>query len=153
MTNVLIVCMGNICRSPMAQAVLAKRIAEAGLTKDIFVESAGTHASRVGEKADGRAEAALARRGYHLGRFRSRRVSAADFVRFDWILAMDLENLIALQELCPPEHFHRLQLYLNHSLDAPTASVPDPYYSNAQGFDHVLELCEAGAAGWINKLA
>jgi protein-tyrosine phosphatase len=153
MVKLLIVCMGNICRSPMAQAVMTKRITDAGLTKMISVESAGTHASREGSRPDGRAEASLARRGYKLGRFRSRRVSPQDFERFDWILAMDLDNLGKLREICPSEHLPKIQLYLDHSMSASTAIVPDPYYGNAQGFDHVLDLCEAGATGWMNKLA
>ena len=153
MVKLLIVCMGNICRSPMAQAVMAKRITDAGLTKMISVESAGTHASREGDRPDGRAEASLARRGYKLGRFRYRRVSPQDFERFDWILAMDLDNLGKLREICSPEHLPKIQLYLDYSVSASVASVPDPYYGNAQGFDHVLDLCEAGATGWMNKLA
>lgn len=153
MVKLLIVCMGNICRSPMAQAVMTKRITDAGLTKMISVESAGTHASREGDRPDERAEASLARRGYKLGRFRSRRVSSQDFERFDWILAMDLDNLGKLREICPSEHLPKIQLYLDYSMSASVASVPDPYYGNAQGFDHVLDLCEAGATGWMNKLA
>lgn len=152
MINLLIVCMGNICRSPMAQAVLTKYISDAGLTGQILVESAGTHASRAAEKADSRAEASLTQRGYDLGRFRSRRISPLDFEKFDWILAMDQDNLIYLQRVCPPEFRSKLQLYLNHSSQVQDAEVPDPYYGNAQGFDSVLTICEAGAKGWLRKL-
>ena len=155
MINLLVVCMGNICRSPMAQAVLTKQVSDAGLARQISVESAGTHASRVGEKADHRAEASLKRRGYELGRFRSRRVLPVDFEKFDWILAMDLENLDALRKASPPEHLDKIQLYLNHSSNnsrSSALSVPDPYYGNAEGFDSVLELCEVGAIEWISQL-
>jgi protein-tyrosine phosphatase len=153
MTKLLIVCMGNICRSPMAQAVLTKYIADAGRVQQMSVESAGTHASRSGEKADNRAEASLARRGYDLGRFRSRRVSVLDFDKFDWILAMDQDNLTNLQKICPPELQNKLHLYLSRSSQLPDSDVPDPYYGNAQGFDSVLDLCETGAKDWMRKLA
>ncbi len=155
MINLLVVCMGNICRSPMAQAVLIKQVSNAGLARQISVESAGTHASRVGEKADHRAEASLKRRGYDLGRFRSRRVSPTDFEKFDWILAMDLENLDTLRKASPPEHLDKIRLYLNHSSNnsnSSALSVPDPYYGNAEGFDSVLDLCEAGAVDWMSQL-
>jgi protein-tyrosine phosphatase len=137
----------------MAQAVLTKCISDAGLVNQISVDSAGTHASRIGEKADGRADASLTQRGYDLGRFRSRRISSTDFERFDWILAMDHDNLTNLQKICPSELQNKLQLYLSQSSHATDADVPDPYYGNAQGFDSVLDLCEVGANGWLRKLS
>ena len=136
----------------MAQVVLKKYVSDAGLVGQICVESAGTHASREGERADARAEASLARRGYDVGRFRSRRVSPTDFDRYDWILAMDSENLSALRAMCPSEHINKIRLYLNHSSNDSTKSVPDPYYGNAQGFERVLDLCEVGARGWVDRL-
>lgn len=136
----------------MAQAVLTKYIANAGLGGEISVESAGTHASRAGEKADARAEASLARRGYEVRRFRSRRFTPPDFDRYNWILAMDSENFSALQALCPPKHANKIQMYLAQSLNSSSQSVPDPYYGTAEGFDHVLELCEVGAKYWVDRL-
>jgi protein-tyrosine phosphatase len=139
----------------MAQAVLTKHVSDAGLTRQISVQSAGTHASRLGEKVDHRAEASLKQRGYDLGRFRSRRVSPADFEKFDWILAMDLENLDVLRKASPPEHLDKIRLYLNHASNnsnSSALSVPDPYYGNAEGFDSVLDLCEAGAVDWMSQL-
>ena len=153
MVNLLLVCLGNICRSPMALAVLTKQINDAGLSNSIAVQSAGTHASREGDRPDPRAQASLTRRGYELTRFRSRRVSPLDFDRFNWILAMDLENLERLQEICPPQHLSKIQLFLDFSTSESSAVVPDPYYGNAKGFDQVLDLCEKGAKGWISRLA
>ena len=136
----------------MAQVVLKKYVSDAGLLGQIFIESAGTHASREGGRADVRAEASLARRGYSIGRFRSRRVMPSDFDRYDWILAMDSENLSALRAMCPTEHINKIHLYLNHASNDSTKGVPDPYYGNAQGFERVLDLCEAGARGWVDRL-
>lgn len=152
MINILIVCMGNICRSPMAQAVMSKHIEQAGLSKKISVDSAGTHANQSGEKPDARAQAALARRGYDLGRIRSKRIAPAEFHKFDWVLAMDSDNLADLRKLCPPEHSAKLKLYLDFSDEPSDASVPDPYYGNTSGFERVLDLCETGARGWMKKL-
>lgn len=152
MINILIVCMGNICRSPMAQAVMSRHIEQAGLSKKISVDSAGTHANQSGEKPDARAQAALARRGYDLGRIRSKRIAPAEFHKFDWVLAMDSDNLADLRKLCPPEHSAKLKLYLDFSDEPSDASVPDPYYGNTSGFERVLDLCEAGARGWMKKL-
>ena len=164
MTNVLIVCMGNICRSPMARAVLEKLLLQARLEKAVRVDSAGTHASAAGERPDPRAVAALLRRGYNMGRQRSRRVVAQDFEQFDVILAMDTQNVGALQRICPPQYLGKVRLFL-HCFDETTPSgtgntphaalvteVPDPYYGNAQGFEKVLDLCEVGSKGLVNHL-
>ena len=159
--------MGNICRSPMAQVTLRAHAKRNGLEELVSVDSAGTHASHYGEKPDPRAEAALLRRGYEIGRLRSRKVSALDFSKFDLILAMDSVNLAALQQLCPPDHSHKLHLFLGYGgvYDAasgidPGASgtpmpvdVPDPYYGNVAGFERVLDLCEAGARRILARLA
>jgi protein-tyrosine phosphatase len=136
----------------MAQTVMSKQISDAGLSKQVMVDSAGTHASRSGEKPDARAEAALMRRGYDSGRIRSKKIALADFQKFDWVLAMDSDNLADLRRLCPPEHSAKLKLYLDFSDESNDVSVPDPYYGNASGFERVLDLCETGARGWMKKL-
>jgi protein-tyrosine phosphatase len=152
MTNLLIVCMGNICRSPMAQAVFSKQLSDAGLSRQISVDSAGTHANRIGERPDPRAATALLRRGYSTGRIRSRRIEAEDFQKFDFVLAMDSDNLANLRESCPAEHLAKIKLFLDFD-DLPNdTDVPDPYYGNAQGFERVLDLCESGVTGWIKRL-
>lgn len=149
MKKLLVVCMGNICRSPMAQVVLKTHAARTGMASTVSIDSAGTHAGHFGEKPDPRGEAALLRRGYEMGRIRSRKVSEQDFERFDVILAMDTSNLASMRQICPPELAHKLNLFLEFGApatnDGSTLDVPDPYYGNAAGFDRVLDLCEFGA--------
>ena len=133
----------------MAQSVTQKLIGEAGLTKQIHIDSAGTHAHHSGEKPDPRALAVLKHKGYDAGRIRSRRIVAKDFVFFDAIFAMDDSNLADLKRMSPPEHLGKLKLFL-HPLEGEVASdVPDPYYGNIEGFERVLSLCEAGAKALI----
>ena len=149
MTRVLMVCMGNICRSPMAQTVAQKLAQDAGLSQQMEIESAGTHAHHAGERPDPRAVAALTSRSYSMGRIRSRRVVSSDFQRFDLILPMDSGNLVELQRVCPPEHAGKLRLFLAFAEGQEGTEVPDPYYGNAAGFARVLDLCEAGVRGLI----
>jgi protein-tyrosine phosphatase len=150
MTRVLFVCMGNICRSPTAEGVLRAQAVAAGI--GIEVDSAGTHAYHVGEPPDERTQRHARRRGIELGGLRARQLQAADFERFDWVLVMDEDNLARAAAVCPPRLRERLQLFLPFALgaDAPRA-VPDPYYGGAQGFEQVLDLCEAGCAGLLKK--
>lgn len=152
MTKLLIVCMGNICRSPMAQ-VITRRLS-AGFKPDggWVIESAGTHAAQRAEPVDPRAQAALVRHGYAATPLHSRPVKPHDFQNFDWILAMDGRNLTDLQGLCPPEQQHKLRYFLSQVSPSKQIEVPDPYYGNAQGFDKVVQLCEMGAWGWLKHL-
>ena len=136
--RVLIVCMGNICRSPTAEAVLRSRLQEAGL--QIQVDSAGTEDYHVGASPDSRSIQHAQRRGYDLGSLRARQVSMSDFAEFDLILAADSANLAELKRRCPPEHQHKLSLFLE------TGAVPDPYYGGVAGFEKVLDLIESRAA-------
>ena len=149
------VCMGNICRSPMAM-VVANALAGVPTSRQdtlrLFFESAGTHAHHVGERTDARAAAALKRRGYVAAKHRSRRVGAADFERFDLILAMDNTNLAELQRLCPTHNAHKLRRFLDFSLQLSEREIPDPYYGSAAGFERVLDLCEIGANDLISSL-
>ena len=115
-------------------------------------DSAGTHAYRRREPPDVRATAALVRRGYAVGKQRSRQVTVEDFDRFDLILAMDYANLEALRELCPPEHSRKLRLFLDFAPGFDGQEMPDPYYGSDQGFERVLDLCEVGAHGLIAAL-
>ncbi len=149
MMKLLLVCMGNICRSPMAQVVTLHIAEQAGLGRSIQVDSAGTHAGRGSEMPDPRARASLSSRGYPTKKSRSRQVSEQDFGRYDLILAMDQSNLNDLRWLCPADHIHKLRLFLEFAVSPETREIPDPYYGSAQGFEHVLDLCEAGARGLI----
>jgi protein-tyrosine phosphatase len=143
--------MGNICRSPTAEGVVRAYVERAGLDKDVEVDSAGTHAYHVGEAPDPRSRKAAAERGYELGQLRARRVTTADFLRFDYILAMDRDNLAMLRKACPAEEQHRLGLFLDHAR-ADEDEVPDPYYGGPEGFERVLDLIEDGATGLIEVL-
>lgn len=149
--NVLMVCLGNICRSPTAEAVLRTKLARAGLGDRIAVASAGTHGER-GGAPDARAVAAGAKRGYDLSNIRSRRVAPADFDRHDWVLAMDRDNLVNLEKLCPSPLQERLGLLLRHAPALGLHDVPDPYYGGPAGFDHVLDLIEPACDGLILTL-
>jgi protein-tyrosine phosphatase len=154
MVRVLFVCMGNICRSPLAASALQAKLAQRGLTRQVEVDSAGTHAGRQGEKADPRAVAVASARGYdQIHCERARRVTDKDFERFDLLLAMDRDNLMHLQLQCPPEQAHKLHLFLEYAGEGDGAEVPDPYYGNAAGFERVMLLCETGAQGVLRRLA
>jgi len=143
--TVLFVCMGNICRSPTAQGVFEHLLEEARLREHIDVDSAGTHAYHIGERPDKRATQAAAGRGIDLSRQRARRVEAADFARFDYVLAMDSSNLEDLIAICPQQHRDKIQLFLEFAEDLSQREVPDPYYGGDQGFERVLDLIEMGA--------
>lgn len=147
--SVLFVCMGNLCRSPTAHAVFRQRVADAGLTGSVRIDSAGTHASPHGERPDSRAQRCARQRGYALSDLRSRPVSASDFATFDLLLALDDDNLAQLRQRCPPLLQYRLRRLTEFCLRSSSAGVPDPYYGNAQGFERVLDLIEDACDGLL----
>ena len=148
-TRVLFVCMGNICRSPMAEGVFRHLIRQSGLDDVVKVESAGTHAFHVGEGPDGRAQATAAKRGYDITDLRARRVEDVDFEKFDLILAMDWDNLSLLQQQAPKKAHHKLQLLMRFATEHESATIPDPYYGAQQGFDQALDFIEDACAGLL----
>ncbi len=150
---VLMVCMGNICRSPTAEGVLRAKLAAAGLTERVRVDSAGTHAYHVGEPPDDRAREHAAARGYDLSTLRAREVRDDDYERFDLLLAMDWDNLALLQGDCPPGRERKLRRLMEFAPGAGSEVVPDPYYGGAAGFDRVLDLVEAACDGLVAELA
>ena len=150
--RVLFVCMGNICRSPTAEGVFRHHAEQAGLADRLEIDSAGTHAYHVGEPADRRARAAAERRGMSLDGIRARRVSINDYERFDYIIAMDADNLARLRDEAPEGHDARLHLFLEFASGSET-EVPDPYYGGAAGFERVLDLVEDASRGLLETLS
>lgn len=149
-TAILFVCMGNICRSPTAEGVFRARAQAAGL--DLEIDSAGTHAYHIGNAPDVRSSRHAAARGYDLSSQRARQFGAADFERFDYLLAMDHDNLEILQRACPPRHRHKVRLFMEFATRSGSDIVPDPYYGGTQGFDTVLDYVEDAADGLIAVL-
>ena len=151
MTDVLLVCMANVCRSPMACAVAQQLGRTQGRAAQLHFDSAGTHVHS-GKRLDARAQAVLLKHRYTPPKTRSRAVTARDFERFDLILAMDESNLAALQRQCPPQHQRKLRLLLSFAPELGLSEVPDPYYGDLAGFERVLSLCEAGVRGLLAAL-
>lgn len=155
-TQVLMVCAGNICRSPTAEAVLRSKLHRAGLGTRVQVDSAGTHGFHAGDAPDPRAMASAARRGYNLAPLRARPVLDLDFGRFHWLLAMDEANLQWLQRKAPAEpraQSAQLGLLMSHATRHPgVLTVPDPYYGAPAGFEHVLDLIEDACDGLVVRL-
>lgn len=152
MIRVLLVCMGNICRSPTAEGVFRQLLLEKEIADKVEVASAGTHAYHIGEAPDQRAQQAAARRGYDLSRIRARKVVPPDFEYFDMILAMDRKVLEELRLICPPEQFERLGLFMDYSAAFGKDEVPDPYYGSGQGFDLVLDMIQEASQGLVAKI-
>ncbi|VAX02878.1 Low molecular weight protein tyrosine phosphatase [hydrothermal vent metagenome] len=150
--SVLFVCMGNICRSPTAEGVFAKRVADAGLDERVDIDSAGTHAYHVGEPPDPRAQRTAASRDVDLSRLRARKAVAEDFEEFDYVLAMDRDNYERLQAICPEGSGYKLQLFLHYAPELGIDEVPDPYYGGPAGFDRVLDMIEVAAEGLLEEI-
>jgi protein-tyrosine phosphatase len=151
--RVLMVCMGNICRSPTAEGVLRAKLAQAGLGERVAVDSAGTHGYHTGEAPDPRAIAAAARRGYDIARLQARPVHVRDFERFHWLLPMDHANRAWLTQRKPAESAAELRLLMGFAGHNPgVEEVPDPYYGGPAGFDKVLDLVEDACDGFVAHL-
>ncbi|TNF54108.1 MAG: low molecular weight phosphotyrosine protein phosphatase [Burkholderiales bacterium] len=147
--RVLFVCMGNICRSPTAHGVFEARVRQAGLAAQVQVDSAGTHGYHIGAPPDARSQRHALRRGYDLSEQRSRQLKAADFDRFDLVLAMDWDNLALAEELCPPHHRRKLRRFAEFFQRFDQTVVPDPYTGGPAGFELVLDLVEDGSEGLL----
>lgn len=152
MQSVLFVCLGNICRSPLAEGIFRKIARERGLTQGLTIDSAGTGAWHVGERPDHRAIEVARQHGVDLLSLRGRQAEAADFKRFDLILAMDEDNHADLLEIDPGDGSARLELFLLGHPDGLT-SVPDPYYGGAEGFERVYSLIEGAAERLAERIA
>jgi len=144
MTSILFICTGNICRSPSADGILRHMAVKRGL--DLKIDSCGTHGYHVGEAPDHRAIEVARGRDVDLSFLRARKLAAHDFEDFNLLLAMDRGNLEIMKQQCPPEHAHKLALFLGDQ------DVPDPYYGSTQDFEHVYDLCYAACESLLNKL-
>ncbi len=144
--------MGNICRSPTAEGVFRRMVDEAGLGSEFEIDSAGTHDYHTGSPPDSRAQEHAARRGYDLSGQRARQVRLTDFTESDLVLVMDRLNLVTLERVCPPEHRHKLRLFLTFADQCDVKDVPDPYSGGEQGFERVLDLVEDAARGLLREL-
>ena len=147
--KLLVVCLGNICRSPMAEGVFRHMVRQSGLDEVVRVASAGTHAFHLGEAPDKRAQAAASRRGYEIGDLRAAKVREKDIDDYDMVLAMDWDNLSFLQQLAPKGSHHKLQLLMRFATEHETATIADPYYGNVQGFEQALDYIEDACNGLL----
>lgn len=150
--RVLLVCMGNICRSPTAEGVLRQFIINNKLGDKVEVDSAGTHGYHVGEAPDSRTQRAAAVRGYNLSQLRARKVAHQDLDYFDLILAMDRSNLDNLRRMAMPEQQEKIRLFMEYARNFEDDEVPDPYYGLGHGFDLVLDMVEDASQGLIVEL-
>ena len=150
--KILFVCLGNICRSPAAEEIMRRLVAEAGLEKDIMLDSAGLIDYHEGEPADGRMRAHAARRGYQITHL-SRPVRYDDFFDFDLIVGMDDRNISRLKALAPGLEEERKVVRMTDYCRLKVADhVPDPYYGGASGFENVLDILEDACAGLLDTL-
>jgi protein-tyrosine phosphatase len=150
--KVLFVCMGNICRSPTAEAVFHQMLEQFGLYSQIHVDSAGTNDYHSGDAPDPRAIQAGLRRGYDMTRLRARQVTLQDFLEFDFILAMDNKNLADLKRLYPANGKAEIGLFMDYSEKFAVREVPDPYYGGVPGFERVLDQVEDAAHGLLKEM-
>lgn len=149
---VLFVCLGNICRSPTAHGVFRHMLSERGLTGRIHIDSAGTGDWHLGNPPDKRACAVAHSRGYAIDDLRARRVCPDDFYRFDYLLAMDRNNLRDLERMRPDDAHLRIELFLNYASDSKLREVPDPYHKQDSGFQDVLSVIEDASRGLLQAL-
>ena len=150
--NVLFVCMGNICRSPLAHGLFEDLVKKEGLSERILVDSAGTHAYHVGEAPDPRSQQTAMSHGIDLSHQRARRVDHPDFEKFDYILVMDRDNYRNLINSSPTEHHHKIRMFMGFAPQRREEEVPDPYYGGPDGFERVYEMVEAAATGLMEDI-
>lgn len=150
--RVLFVCMGNICRSPTAEGVFVSLVKEQAVDDQFIIDSAGTHAYHIGESPDFRSQKAAMERGIELSKITARKVIFGDFEDFDYLLAMDDDNVETLMEACPGQFKHKIKYFLDYAENLDTREVPDPYYGGKYGFERVLDMIENASTGFLNSL-
>ena len=148
-TEILMVCTANICRSPMAEGLFREELKLRNMAARVHVHSAGTHVSLSGQPADARARRVCAREGIDLGKARARQVTASDFERFSYILAMDRKNLAWLQDCSPESSRARISLLGSWSSGEAIADIPDPYFGSQAGFEDVLGILHRCVNGFL----
>jgi protein-tyrosine phosphatase len=151
MVRVLFVCLGNICRSPLAQGVFENALGREGLEDAVFVDSAGTGAWHVGHPPDERAQRSAGLRGLDLSTQRARRVTLDDCQSFDYILTMDEENYRAVAALCR-EGSAEVRPFLDYTPNRAEREIPDPFYGGPEGFEYVLDLVEEVSEGLLKEI-
>jgi len=149
--NVLFVCLGNICRSPSAEGVFSQVLEAQGMQDKVTVDSCGIGDWHIGKSPDARAQQAARRRGIDISHLRARQLCREDFARFDYILAMDHDNLDAIQAMQPADYAGESCLFLAFA-GQPDSAVPDPYYGGEEGFEDVLNLIETASQGLVTHL-
>ena len=156
MVSVLFVCMGNICRSPLGEGIFRYLAVEAGLIEgfdgDFKCASAGIIGYHVGNSPDPRSQLIAETVGIDISNQRSQKVKLSDFEEFDYIIAMDQDNLQNLQSLSPKNHLNKISLLLGHSIVTDKQEVPDPYYVGEQGFQDCLDLVTKGSEGLLGQI-
>lgn len=150
--RLLFVCLGNICRSPMAEGVFRRVAEEEGVLERFEIDSAGMGDWHAGQAPDTRAQAAARNRGIDISGQSARQVTLADYARFDLLLAMDSSNYEELTQLAPKKARHKVRQFLDFAPGAGTRDVPDPFYGGSEGFDHALDLIEQAARGLLVEL-
>ena len=148
-TRILFVCLGNICRSPMAEGAFRHYVTQAGLDDNYEIGSAGTGGWHIGNPPDQRAQGAALARGIDISQQKAQRITAADFSRYDLLIAMDEDNYHDLKALAPDGLDHKVRLFLDYAPELGEREVPDPYYGGSQGFEHVLDLVERASKGLL----
>ncbi|WP_419906931.1 low molecular weight protein-tyrosine-phosphatase [Hoeflea sp.] len=151
-SSILFVCLGNICRSPMAEGVFRSMAQSKGFDKSTLIDSAGTGSWHVGNPPDTRAIAKAAEHGVDISELRARQIAPGDFERFDLVLAMDQSNLETLQGRAPQAANARLHRFMSFALDEPL-DVPDPYYGAADGFETVYAMLERGCSAMLERFS
>lgn len=149
--SVLFVCLGNICRSPLAEGILRQGLLDAGLAERVSIDSAGTGNWHAGDPPDPRSVAVAASHGLDISAQRARQLVSADYDRFDLILAMDRSNEATLRARAPSSRHDRIFLFLDHTLSR-RADVPDPYHGGATGFEDVYQLLLEGCSELVSSL-
>lgn len=150
--KILMVCMGNICRSPTAEGVLRKFLRNNRLADKVEVDSAGTHGYHIGEAPDSRTQRVAASRGYDLSQLRARKIAYQDLDYFDLILAMDRTNLDNLMRMASPEQRQKIALFMDYAANFDDDEVPDPFYGLGHSFDLVLDMVEDAAQGLVDHI-